>query len=72
MKTIDLGAWVSVVSKLPDTNARVLCSVGWGDGTRYVAILTWILHERHFEDVDGAVYLKVTHWMPLPDLAVEG
>lgn len=66
--------WVSVKDRLPELDEQCLCCYRFrNEGMRFIGVLTYFAadNEPHWQHEKGVSGLKVTHWMPLPELPKE-
>ena len=68
---VTIQRWIPVTERLPDKNMKCLCSYVFHENTDYhfeqVLFYYATCENPHFQH-EGELGLKVTHWMPLPDL----
>ena len=69
--------WIPVTERLPEDERQVLAYYGFDHGDGYlgmmfVQVLDWFGHDPkpHFQH-EGLNGMRVTHWMPLPELPKE-
>lgn len=66
--------WVSVKDRLPEQDEQCLCCYRFRDeGMRFIGVLTYFAadNEPHWQHEKGVNGLRVTHWIPLPELPKE-
>ena len=62
--------WISVKDRLPERNGQYLCNYHFGKhrDMTFTSVLYYYATDEvpHFQHTLGDDYMKVTHWMPLP------
>lgn len=70
-KLREVARWMPVTERLPSKNMKCLCSYVFSENTEFhfEQVLYYIAtcENPHFQH-EGELGLKVTHWMPLPEL----
>ena len=69
---VTVQEWISVKDRLPEKDGRYLCNYHFGDypKMRFTQVLDYYATDivPHFQHTLGDGSMKVTHWMPIPEL----
>lgn len=65
----NVGHWIPVSERFPDSQGTYLCRYGFGQFADYMTTgcIDWIAFDKHPHWQHASTGLFVTHWMPLPE-----
>lgn len=68
--------WIPVSERLPERDGQYLCNYHFGNhrDMTFTRVLDYYATDKvpHFQHTLGDTTMKVTHWMPLPEIPKEG